>query len=65
MARAGEALVNEPEPQFAADPTAPAAPEDEDRDSLMQRVGIKKPPPPSDSELEDMLAAFKKKVGED
>jgi hypothetical protein len=64
-AKAGAKLASEPEPSFAADPTAAAAPENEDRESLMKRMGVKPPPPPSDTELEDMLAAFKKKAGVD
>lgn len=63
-ARAGAALASEPEPQFAADPTRPAAPDNEDREALMQRMGVKPPPPPSDGELEDMLAALKKRAGD-
>lgn len=64
-AKLGAKLADEPEPVFAADPTAPPAPENEGRDALMKRMGVKAPPPPSDSELEDMLAAFKKKVSDD
>ncbi len=63
--KAGEALVKEPEPVFAADPTAPPPPENEDRDALMKRMGVKKPPPPSDNELADMLAALKKRADVD
>lgn len=62
-AKAGAALADEPEPVFAADPTAAPAPENEDREALMQRMGVKAPPPPSDSDLEDMLAALKKRAG--
>lgn len=63
--KAGEVLASEPEPAFAADPTAPAAPENEDREALMQRMGVKPPPPPSENELENMLAALKKRAADD
>ncbi len=64
-AAAGEAMASEPEPAFAADPTAPPAPEDESRDALMKRMGVKKPAPPSEDELEAMLAALKQRAGSD
>ena len=64
LAQRGEALASDPEPQFAADPTAPAAPDDEDREALMKRMGVKKPPPLTENQLEDMLAALKQRAGE-